>query len=293
MTTLTTPNPNSASTPASEPVPAHESSPSARSGLSFAGLIHSEWIKLWSVRSTVWSFALLVVISLGIAAISAMSTNALIQSSGIPGGLGGLPAADQAGIVTQAATLGVFLGQLIVAVLGVLVISGEYRTGMITSTLAAAPRRLGALGAKVVVLFVSTLAVGLLSTIGSFIVAAPILSGQGLSVSLFDPLVFRPVLGAALYLALVAVFALGVGASLRSGAGGIAAALGILLLLPIVPAMIPGAWATSVSPYLISNAGVALFATTGMEPWQGLLIVLGWIVVAFGFATILLKRRDA
>lgn len=275
------------------PAPARESTAQARSGLSFTGLIRSEWIKLWSVRSTGWSFALVVVISLGMAAIMAMSTNMLVQNSGGSGGLDSLPAPDQAGIILQASTFGVFFGQLIVAVLGVLVISGEYSTGMIKSTLTAVPRRFGALGAKAVVLFACTFVVGLVSTVGSFFVAAPMLSGQGLSASLFDPLIFLPVLGAALYLALVSVFALGIGAILRSGAGGIAAALGTLLLLPIVFAMIPGTWATDVSPYLISNAGTALFSTAGMEAWKGLLIVLGWIAVALGLAATLLKRRDA
>lgn len=125
MTTLTHPT---------TPAPARESYVPARSGLSFTGLIRSEWIKLWSVRSTAWSFAILVLVALGMAALTASGNRALFENSGGAGTLGGLPAADQAGILLESATIGVLFGQLIVAVLGVLVISGEYSTGMIKST---------------------------------------------------------------------------------------------------------------------------------------------------------------
>ncbi|TDW29968.1 ABC transporter permease [Cryobacterium psychrophilum] len=287
MTTLTHPT-------APATAPADTSYVSAGPGLSFVALIRSEWIKLWSVRSTVWSLSLVVVVSLGMAAVMAWATTLQLASMGGATDLSVLPAADQAGIVLQAATFGIFFGQLIVAVLGVLVISGEYSTGMIKSTLTAVPRRLGALAAKGVVLFACTFVVGVVSTIGSFLVAAPMLAGQGLSVSLFDSAVILPLLGASLYLGLISVFALGIGTILRSAAGGIAAALGTLLLLPIVFSMIPAQWSTDVSPYLLSNAGSALFSTTTtMEPGQGVLVVLGWVVAVAGLAAVVLKKRDA
>jgi ABC-2 type transport system permease protein len=142
------------------------------------------------------------------------------------------------------------------------------------------------------VLFVSTFVVGVVSTSVSVLVATQMLSSHGLSVSLFDPLIILPVLGAALYLGLVSVFALGVGALLRSGAGGIAVVLGALIL-PVVFPMLPGQWAVDVAPFLLSNAGAALFLPVDLELWQGLLVVLGWIIVFLGSAGILLKRRDA
>ncbi|MDH6238289.1 ABC transporter permease [Cryobacterium sp. CG_9.6] len=264
------------------------------SGLSFVGLMRSEWIKLWSVRSTVWLLSVAVVVSLGMAAVTAWATTLQISSMGGPSDLSTLPAADQAGIILQASTFGVFFGQLIVAVLGVLVISGEYSTGMIMSTLTAVPRRLGALAAKGVVLFAVTFLVGVVSTVGSFLVATPMLAGLGLSSSLLDPAISLPLLGASLYLALVAVFALGIGTVVRSAAFGISAALGTLLVLPIGLSMIPAPWATDVSPYLLSNAGTSLFSTTaGMEPGQGVLVVLGWVVASVGVAAVLLKKHDA
>ncbi|WEO76956.1 ABC transporter permease subunit [Cryobacterium sp. SO2] len=267
--------------------PVHEFVP-AGSGLSFGGILRSEWIKLRSVRSTIWSYATVIVISFGMAALMSAS----LDLAGTE-----VPAAAQATFLAQAATFGVFFGQLVVAVLGVLAISGEYSTGMIRSSITATPQRLPVLAAKAVVIFVCTFVVGLISTVGSFFVAAPILAGKGISAALTDPDLLLPLLGGALYLALVSVFALGVGAILRGSAGGIAAALGVILLLPIVLSMIPAQWATDLSPYLLSNAGLASFGldlgSAGFEVWQNVLIVLGWVAVSLAGAAVLLKRRDA
>jgi ABC-2 type transport system permease protein len=259
------------------------------SGLSFGGALRSEWIKLRTVRSTIWSYATAIVISLGMAALMSLALD-----------LGGteIPADRQAAFVAQAGTFGVFFSQLVVAVLGVLAISGEYSTGMIRSSLTAVPKRLPMLAAKAVVLFVCTFVVGAISTVASALVATPILAGQGVSASFTDPELLLPLLGGALYLALVAVFSLGVGAILRSSAGGIAAALGIVLLLPIVLMMIPADWAADLQPYLLSNAGLAIFGLsvfvpTTLEVWQNVLVTVAWVVAALAAAAVLLKRRDA
>jgi ABC-2 type transport system permease protein len=259
------------------------------SGLSFAGLLRSEWIKLRTVRSTLWSYGTVIVISVGMAAL-------MSASFGLDGSQ--MPADAQVAFVSQAATFGVFFGQLVVAVLGVLAISGEYTTGMIRSSITAAPRRLPMLAAKAVVLLVCTFVVGLVSTVASYLVASPILAGKGISAGITDPDLFLPLLGGALYLALVSVFALGIGAILRSSAGGIAAALGILLLLPIALLMIPAEWATDSVPYLLSNAGLGIFGLNAFGPalaelWQNVAIVLGWVAVSLGAAAVLLHRRDA
>lgn len=289
MTTTTLPT-------APESAPAATSSGAGKDAaairLSAAGLIRSEWIKLRSVRSTVWSYALLVVFSLGLAAI--MSASLDLQGADVSM----VPAANQATFVAQASTFGVFFGQLIVAVLGVLTISGEYSTGMIRSTLAAVPNRLPALWAKAAVLFVTTFLVGLVSTVGSYLVSSAVLSGKGLHAGLFEPAVLFPVLGGALYLGLIAVFALGIGTIVRSGAGGIAVVLGIVLLVPMVLQMIPAEWATSLLPYLVSNAGINMFGLMSfsqvpIEWWVDLLVVLGWLAASLVGAAVLLKRRDA
>ncbi|MGO4689590.1 ABC transporter permease subunit [Glaciibacter sp. 2TAF33] len=272
------------------PAPAHQRASfiPTGSGLSFAGILRSEWIKLRSLRSTMWSYLLVMLISVGMAA--------LMSSSLSSGTAASLPEAQQAGFLLQASTFGIYFGQLVVAVLGVLVFSGEYSTGMIKSTLTAAPRRLSTLWAKSAVLFTATYVVGLVGILASFMVASPILAAKGIHGSLFDGDVIVPILGGALYLALIAVFALGVGAILRSSAGGIAASLGTLLVLPVIFQLIPADWAADVVPYLVSNAGFAMFGAgmgSPLEPWQGFTVLAGWIVVAIGAAAVLLKRRDA
>lgn len=261
--------------------------------LSFWRIVRSEWIKLRSLRSTFWSYAIVILMSVGMAALSSGTG---FRSDGP------IPAEQQVQMVAQSTMFGIYFGQLVIAVLGVLVISGEYSTGMIRSTLTAVPKRLPALWAKAVVLFTTTLVVGLVSTFGAILVALPILAGKGITASLTDPHVFLPALYGALYLALLSVFALGIGAMLRNSAGGIAAVLGILLLLSTLWSLIPGDWARDAMQYLFSNAGSNFFTAGGMgggmgdgqlEVWQSLLVVLAWIAASLVGAALLLKRRDA
>lgn len=255
--------------------------------LTGGGLLRSEWIKLRSLRSTVWSYVIVVLASVGLAAL--MAANFPVD---------GIPSDSASALAVRVATFGLYFGQLVVAVLGVLVITGEYSTGMIRSTLTADPRRLGALWAKAAVLFATTFVVGAVASILSFLVASPILSARGATPSLLDAAVILPLLGGGLYLGLVAVLGLGIGTVLRSGAGGLAAALGIVLLLPVVLQMIPAAWAQNLVPFTFSQAGSALFAAPLpgadlADLWRNLAIALGWLVAALGGGALLLKRRDA
>ena len=295
MTETTAPEttaPDSTAPGATVPASASSLAASGVHRLSAVGLLRSEWIKLRTVRSTAWSYALLVLVSLALAAV--MSSTLDLQGADASM----IPAADQATFVAQTSTFGVFFGQLIVAVLGALTITGEYSTGMIRSTLTAVPRRLPALAAKAAVLFGATFVVGLVANLGSYAVSSLVLSQQGLGVSIAVPAVFLPVLGGALYLALIAVFALGVGTIVRSGAGGIAVVLGIVLLLPMVLQLIASPWAAAVLPYLVSNAGINMFGLMSfsqvpIEWWVNLLVVLGWLAVSLVGAAAVLKRRDA
>ena len=217
-------------------------------GVTFARVLRSEWIKMTTLRSTLWSFALVVLASAGLAFLMAISYSTYGET---------MPAEQQRSTVVTAVTFGTFFGQLIIAVLGVLVISGEYATGMIKSTLTAVPRRLPALFAKTVVLFVTSFGVGLASALCSYAIVAPILSGEGIRASLTEPDVFMPLLASAFYLAIVAVFALGLGTIIRSSAGGIAAAVGLILILPLTFALAPVQWMAESVPYLLMSSGFA------------------------------------
>jgi ABC-2 type transport system permease protein len=256
-------------------------------GLRTTGLLRSEWIKLRSVRSTVWAYAVTIVAGIGFSAMLGLT----FSNSG-------LPATEQVSYAVQAATLGLVVAQLSVAVLGVLVISGEYSTGMIRSTLTAIPRRYPALLAKAVVFAAVTFVVGLVITFGSYFVSAPLMAARGAESSLGDPGVVQALVGGALFLTLIGVLSLGIGTVVRSGAGGIAAAIGLIMLAPIVFSLIPADWAAEVARYLPTAAGAALYSiptagSVGFEPWQGLAILLGWVVLTLGSGAALLTRRDA
>lgn len=265
------------------------------SSLSFGGVMRSEWIKLRSLRSTAWSYLILIAVWVGLALLMSLGMSSSLGESG-SAGVG--PAEMQSELVIMSATFGAVFGQLIVAVLGVLVISGEYTTGMIRSTFTAVPRRIPAFTAKALVLFVTTFVVGLVSAIAAFIVSSVVYGMHGVSASITDPDTFLPLVGAALYLAFVSLLALGFGTMLRSSAGGIAAVLGILMLLPMVLQMIPVQWSQDLVPYLFSIAGMDIFGQTAItENWDSVAknvgIVAVWLLAAVTGALLLLKKRDA
>jgi ABC-2 type transport system permease protein len=266
---------------------------SGASQLNTVGIIRSEWIKLRSVRSTVWSYAIVIAVSLGITLLLSFATSFGTEPP---------PAEVHTDIVLQTSTFGIYFGQLIVAVLGVLIVSGEYTTGMIRSTLTAVPKRLPALAAKALVLFVATFVVGLVSVFASLLIAVPVLAGQGIEADFSDGSLVGNLVLSAVYLALVAVFALGLGTILRSSAGGIAAALGTILLLPTILQLFAGLtqaqWAIDLMPYLFSNAGTGMYTPSMggevvLEQWQNALVVLAWTAVSLIGGAVLLKRRDA
>ena len=266
--------------------------------LTFPRIVKSEWIKLRTLRSTVWTLAATVIVMVGVVALFC-----LMITAGGNGGGGHGSGERPNGII--AFSIAATLASLAVAVLGVLVISGEYSTGMIRSTLAAVPRRLPALWAKGVVLaasifLVSTVAVGI-----SLGVMAPWLSGKGLAPDLGDSETVRILVGTALYLTAIALLAFAIGALLRHSAGALATVLGLLTVIPTTFAMIPWRPLQLISPFLPGNAGSMILvpAQTGtvspdavgavLGPWQGFGVLLVWVAVLLTVAAVLLRRRDA
>ncbi|RWZ58498.1 ABC transporter permease [Labedella populi] len=267
------------------------------SRLSFPRVVRSEWIKITSLRSTVWSLLMIVLSGVGLSLLLA----ATMESAGLPDG-------PSVGFTLTTVTLGVMFGQIVAAVLGVLAISGEYSTGMIRSTLTAVPTRLPVLAAKAVVLFVLVVAVGLVTLVGAWAATYPLFAAAGIATSLAEPGFFVAILGAATYLGLTAVFALGIGTLLRSAAGGVATVLGVILGLPLfLPlAALAFDWVADVGPFLFTSAGEAMAAlpldapagtapVSGgpLEPWAAGLVVLAWTGVSLVLAGLSLRRRDA
>ncbi|SMQ71533.1 ABC transporter permease subunit [Agreia sp. VKM Ac-1783] len=254
-------------------------------GLSATGILRSEWIKLRSLRSTWWSFGIIFAIQIGMAVLfSLTATDRFAQISG----------AEATNAAVSVTTVGLLFGQLVIAVLGVLVISGEYATGQIRSSFMAVPSRLPVLAAKAIVFSIATFVVTLVSIVVAYLVTMPILAGVGVQANPFDGALWLHFLGAAAYLVFIGLVSLGIGAALRSTPGGIAASLGLMLVVPTVFQLIPAAWSTTLAEWLPSSAGRNLYYWGGtFEPWQALLVMLGWVAVFITTAAVLMKRRDA
>jgi ABC-type transport system involved in multi-copper enzyme maturation permease subunit len=190
--------------------------------------------------------------------------------------------------------LGVDLAQLTIAVLGVVVITGEYTTGMIRATLGAVPRRLPVLWGKAIVFATVAFAVTLVSSFVAFFAGQSILGAHGVSLSY--PGALRMVVGVALYLTVVGLLGLALGFLIRSTAGGITAVVGLLLVLPQIVKVFPTSWQNDISPYLPSNAGQAVYGSPGggvtMGPWTGFALFCGYAAIAIAGAAWALRHRD-
>jgi ABC-2 type transport system permease protein len=268
------------------------------SRLSFGGILRSEWIKLRSLRSTAWCYAIVIAVTIGLGGLYSLNSQGQ-----------GATADDIRSLAVGSSTLGVNFAQLVVAVLGALMITGEYGTGMIRSTLAAVPKRVPALVAKCLVFGVATFVVSAIALAGTAVASWLVLSNNGIHADFFDSRVLLPLLGAAGYLALIGVLSLALGAIIRSSAGGIAVALGLILVAPLILRILASVtravWPVNVSAFLPNSAGGLLWAYTSgptapapsgyivLTTLQGGLILGAWVVVAFVIAAILLKRRDA
>ncbi|MFB2554368.1 ABC transporter permease [Herbiconiux liangxiaofengii] len=255
--------------------------PDAR--LSFAGVLDSERVKLSTLRSTVWAYALLVALQVGVSVLLVLT-----QVSGE----GTTEQAASAAVLT--ASIGVLFNQLVISVLGVLVVTGEYSTGQIRSSFTAVPRRLPVLWAKALVFGVTSFVVGLVAVLAAYLVDWPLLQGQGVTSSITDIDVWARLVGAAGYLAMIGLVAFFIGALVRNTAGGIAAAMGLLLVVPSVLSFISAEWVTVLQQWLPGSVGQSLFLGSDVfEPWQAVLVMLGWIAVFATPAAILMRRRDA
>jgi ABC-type transport system involved in multi-copper enzyme maturation permease subunit len=253
----------------------------------------SEWTKLRTLRSTRYALLAGVAMTIGFAIIPAL-VNANRWSS--------MSFIDKAGFrPLETSLIGVTVAQLAIGVLGVMLISGEYSTGMIRSTFAAVPKRLPVLWGKAGVFALVTFVLALPSTLIAFFAAQAILKGHSfnghdIALSFSDPGVSRAVIGGALYLTLIGLFGLGLGAILRSTAGGISAFAGILFVIPPLMNVLPASWSNAISPYLPSNAGQAIMQSGSpahtLAPWTGLGVFAAYTAVLVAIAAIQLRRRD-
>jgi predicted anti-sigma-YlaC factor YlaD len=252
------------------------------------GVFRSEWTKLHSLRSTRYALLATAVMSIGFGIIASAVTVSR---------WGSMSAADKASFdPLSTSLLGVRFGVLAMGVLGVLLITGEYTTGMIRSTMTAVPKRLPVLWGKIGVYALVALVLAVPAAFIAFFAGQAILSGQHIQIPFSHAGVPGAVLGAAGFLTLVGLFAMGLGAILRSTAAGIATFAGIMYVIPPLISILPSSIANSIDPYLPGNAGQAMMQighhANTLSPGAGLAVFSGYVVVVIAIAAVLLVRRD-
>lgn len=267
----------------------------------FGGVLRSEWIKLWSVRSTWWCLAIVLVIMVGLSLLVSSVAGSFTSGTG----------ANVNTVASDAslnfATIGVAFAQLVVGVLGCLVITGEFGTGMIRTTFLATPRRATAVAGKALLFALVILAFGIVAIGLSAVIASGLLSLHGVDTDLSDGHYWQGLAGAVLDLALIGLFAVAIGTLLRNSAGAIATTLGILFVLPIIVSLLGSLtrteWIQNAGSFLPAAAGERLYAyqydppqvdpsTFQLEPWQGGLVLVAWVVVLGALAIVTVRRRD-
>ena len=252
-------------------------------------VIRSEWTKLWTLRSTRWSLLLAFVAQAGlgplIAAIemarwSQLSVLERLTINPIDRSLGGW-----------------HLAQLAVAILGVMTITGEYHTGMIRSSLMAAPRRLPVLWAKLAVFSAVTLVLMLIAAFIGFLGGQAIFAEHHVNATLGAPHALRAIFGAALFTTATGAMCIALGTIVRRTAGGIALFVAVFFVLPGLVAILPSATANAINPYLPSTLGQAtaqaLAQPNQLAPWAAYAVFCGYTAAVVAIGAVLLLRRDA
>jgi len=249
-------------------------------------VVRSEWAKLWSLRSTWTTLAIALLLTVVFGAISAASWS--------PTGTGDGPGSGDNAVAL--ALGGMNLTMLAFGVLGALLTAGEYATGMIRSTMAAVPKRLPVLWSKAGLYSIVALVSGFAAAVVSFLIGQGILSGESIQLSLSDPGVLRSLLGGGLYLAMIGVIGVSLGALLRSTAGAISSLVAMMMLLPVLLGLLPSGFSDAVGKFLPSNAGDSMYALTQdadrLSSGAGTAVLAGWTVLLLGLAAYRLKRTD-
>jgi ABC-2 type transport system permease protein len=297
--------------------------PPAAGHAGLRGVIASEFTKLRSVRSTYWTIAALIIFSVGVAALIGFGVASNIHNN----------PQNKAGTDATQLSLGVFfeLGQLIIAVVGAMIITSEYSTGMIRTSLTAMPRRGTVYLGKLIVLTSVTLVVSLVTSFIAFFVGSATLSGSGVAGSLFHNVtiprdvnmspggpnsppnytfvgtdvitsghVLMAIIGSALFVTVVALIAFGLGAIIRHTAGAISSVFGLLFVLSIIIQVLPDTWRWDIMRFFPDAAGRVLSVTLPGQQnphlwstWPQFLVTVIWMVVLVGVGGYLFRKRDA
>jgi len=255
-------------------------------------VLHAEWTKLRTTPGTSWLLLAVIAVTAAVGAAAAAAVNC--------------PTAGCQLDPAKVSLTGIDLGQAVVAIAAVLVISSEYSTGMIRITFTATPRRSTVLAAKAAVITGVVMMAGAIAVLASVLAARLILAGHGLNpargyqtLSLTDRPVLRAAAGSVVYLVLIALFSLGVATAVRDSAAAIGVVLGLLYLFPIIANVVSDPdWKRHLEQIGPMSAGLAIQATIGLRnlpisPWAGLGVLAAWAAAALSVGGLLLRLRDA
>jgi ABC-type transport system involved in multi-copper enzyme maturation permease subunit len=270
--------------------PAATSTPAGPLKITQGRVVRSEWMKFRSLRSTLYTLLAAVVLTIGIGALFSAVTASQYHT---------FSAADKAAFSPVSTSLtGISFAVVAFGVLGVLLMSGEYSTGMIRSSLTAVPRRLPVLWAKLAVFAGAIFSVSLVTSFISFFVGQALLSSHHLSVAITAPDALRSVIGAALYVTVAGMIGVALGTLFRNTAAGISTFAAAFFVIPPLTGLLPASISAHVSQYLPSNAGEVLWGGTNgvanpLSPWTGFAVLCGYAVILIAGAAWRLRRADA
>jgi ABC-2 type transport system permease protein len=255
-----------------------------------ARVLVSEFTKFRSLRSTMWTLLTAVVLMIGIGALFSAVTASQYHT---------FSPADKAAFNPISTSLaGVTFAVVAFGVLGVLMMSGEYTTGMIRSSLTAVPRRLPVLWGKLAVFAGMTFSISLVASFISFFLGQALLSSHHLGMSIAAPGALRSVIGAALYITVAGLIGVTLGGLFRNTAAGIATFAGVFFVLPPLAGLLPASVSNHLTQYLPSNAGAVIWGgardvNNALSPWTGFALLCGYAVVLIAAAAWRLRRTDA
>ena len=252
----------------------------------FGAVLHAEWIKLWSVRSTRWSLALLFALGAGLTTLVCWAAAGEIAA----GGTG-----EDAGSFV---TWGLIFSQLTALALGTLVVTSEYGTGMIRATVSAVPRRGRVVAAKALLVTGVLFAAGVVTAVVGYLGGNFFLDREGIGLALSDEGVVRALLGNGLYLAGLGLFAMAMGLLIRHTAAALTVGMALVLVVGNLAYALPGTWGEWVAKLLPGNAGGAVaqvvpFTGASLAPWTGFAVFAAETAALLIAATLVFRRRDA
>lgn len=263
--------------------------PPATGRAGFSGALRSEWTKIKSVRSTMWTLGAAILVTIGISVLGNWG-----QANHTDRTVAQLANEDLA----QRSLFGIIFGQLIMVVFGAMAITSEYSTGMVRTSLTAQPRRAPVFWSKLLVVTAVAFVVGEVISFTSFLIDSSFWRGKGIALTLSSPHAMQAVVGGGLYLAGSAVLAFGLGAILRHTAGAITSGVGLLFVATILTNFLPESWQNHLDKWLPFNSGGQVWATqhvrgSDLGAWTGFGVFMIYGAVAVLLGLWVFRKRDA